>query len=326
MHPISQPTFYLDNIHLVKQHQAVDNGRAELQNGLNYHYYEGRGRWKEIPDFTSMTHKIQGSIANFDIGIGKPKKVFGMVYEGYIFLEEDGEYTFYTKSDDGNQLYIDDELVVDVPKDKNGEEESGTHQLERGYHAIKVLFFDNHKKHSLEVKYQGPNIIKQDVPDSILFLSAPGGDGELGRIQYEWWTKVKKELIWYLLNDKDYPNHPDGIEFLDTFETPLDWHNDYGARLRGYIHPPVDGEYYFWIAGDEQNELRLSADDNSQNAAIIAYSITATDYREWDKYETQASAPIYLEAGKRYYIEALHKEEKEDDHLSVAWQIPRRCP
>ncbi|MGC4101744.1 PA14 domain-containing protein [Ferruginibacter sp.] len=37
----------------------------------------------------------------------------GFVYNGYININKTGIYEFYTTSDDGSLLYIDEELVVD---------------------------------------------------------------------------------------------------------------------------------------------------------------------------------------------------------------------
>jgi hypothetical protein len=47
-----------------------------------------------------------------------------------------------------------------------------------------------------------------------------------------------------------------------------------------------------------------------------------TPYRGWNAFAEQKSALIRLEAGRRYYIEALHKEAGSGDHLSVGWQGP----
>ena len=47
-----------------------------------------------------------------------------------------------------------------------------------------------------------------------------------------------------------------------------------------------------------------------------------TNVRQWDKYARQKSERIYLEAGRPYYIEALHKEGVGSDHLAVGWQLP----
>ncbi len=38
--------------------------------------------------------------------------------------------------------------------------------------------------------------------------------------------------------------------------------------------------------------------------------------------QNKKSKPIHLEAGKRYYIEALHHEATADDSLAVGWQLP----
>lgn len=38
------------------------------------------------------------------------------------------------------------------------------------------------------------------------------------------------------------------------------------------------------------------------------------------------SEPVHLEAGKRYYIETLFKEDLVGDHLQVAWQMPGQPP
>jgi large repetitive protein len=92
--------------------------------------------------------------------------------------------------------------------------------------------------------------------------------------------------------------------------------------VRGFVCPPVSGNYTFWIAGDDNVELYLSTSEDPAKKVRIAYVATYTNYREWNKFSTQKSAAISLVAGNRYYIEALHKEAYYSDHLSVGWQIP----
>src|SRR5690606_20284224 len=43
---------------------------------------------------------------------------------------------------------------------------------------------------------------------------------------------------------------------------------------------------------------------------------------EWTKQASQQSVKVTLEAGKRYYIEAVMLEIWGDDHLAVGWQLP----
>ncbi|MEM6344773.1 MAG: PQQ-dependent sugar dehydrogenase [Bacteroidota bacterium] len=109
---------------------------------------------------------------------------------------------------------------------------------------------------------------------------------------------------------------------LNLFEIPVNAAEYYGARVRGYICPPVSGDYSFWIASDDKGELWLSTDDNPVNAARIAYVPGWTSSRLWTKYPEQQSATYALNAGQRYYIEAIVKERAGGDNLAVGWTLP----
>ena len=97
----------------------------------------------------------------------------------------------------------------------------------------------------------------------------------------------------------------------------------YGARFRGYVHPPVTGQYTFWIAADDSAELWLSPDDRAENKRRICQAAEwSLFFHNWWQNSEQESSPMILEAGRRYYIEALHKEGGGGDFFSVAWQPP----
>jgi len=118
--------------------------------------------------------------------------------------------------------------------------------------------------------------------------------------------------------------NPSGVPVISTL-TAFEANNKgdfFAARILGYICPPQTGNYTFWISGDDATRLTLSTDANPANAQLIAYSTSRTNFREYKKYASQKSAPIYLEAGKKYYIEAQHAEFWAGDHVTVAWQLP----
>jgi hypothetical protein len=115
---------------------------------------------------------------------------------------------------------------------------------------------------------------------------------------------------------------PQSSNEITVFEAPSDAGNNFGQRIRGFICPPQTGYYTFYIAGDDATELWLSNSALPSGRKKIAYNLSWTAFREWNKFASQKSAPVLLEAGKRYYIDALHKEGAGDDHLSVAWQLP----
>jgi signal transduction histidine kinase len=120
----------------------------------------------------------------------------------------------------------------------------------------------------------------------------------------------------------DYPAKPSGQEVEPSFEAPTDWAKHYLTRMRGFLRPPADGEYTFWIAGDDEAELFLSSNRDAANVKQIAFAPRATWPREWDRYPQQKSEPLFLKAGQVYYIEALQRQWRGHDCLAIAWQGP----
>ena len=125
-----------------------------------------------------------------------------------------------------------------------------------------------------------------------------------------------------LTSDINYPTNPNGRALITSFEGPTNWADYYGTRIRGYLYPPADGNYTFWIASDDAGSLRLSTDDDPCHAVQIAYVANWTDSRQWNKEGNQQSSPKPLLARHKYYIEALQKEGGGGDNIAVAWQGP----
>ncbi|WP_075186608.1 glycoside hydrolase [Teredinibacter haidensis] len=117
-------------------------------------------------------------------------------------------------------------------------------------------------------------------------------------------------------------SNADTVDELVILETETDMGDSYGTRIRGYLCPPLTGEYTFWISGDNSVELWLSSNSNPVNTARVAYHTDWTNPREWTKYASQESAPVELDAGTLYYIEVLHKENSGGDNLAVGWKLP----
>jgi peptidoglycan/xylan/chitin deacetylase (PgdA/CDA1 family) len=138
----------------------------------------------------------------------------------------------------------------------------------------------------------------------------------------EWWTGIEGNDISSLTSDVNYPDNPVGRALVVTLEGPVNWQDDYGTRIRGFLYPPENGDYTFWIASDANSELWLSTDADSANAVRIAHVSGYTGSQEWNKYPEQQSSAISLVGGQRYYIEVLHKAGIGEDNIAVAWQGP----
>ncbi|MEJ8843640.1 T9SS type A sorting domain-containing protein [Lacibacter sp. H375] len=143
-----------------------------------------------------------------------------------------------------------------------------------------------------------------------------------GSILREYWTCINGSTISSLTSNVNYPNNPTGSVQLTSLEGPTNWTNNYGTRIRGYVHPATSGSYTFWVAGNDNTDLYLSTSDNPANSSRIAYVNGSTNSRQWNKYASQQSVTINLTAGQKYYIEVLHKEGTGADNVAVAWQGP----
>ena len=149
----------------VLHHPGVRINRAER--GLYYEYFEGS--WDSLPDFNKLNKVKTGVLSNIDISDRARDNNFGFVFEGLILIQEKGVYSFYTDSDDGSQLFIGDNLVVDNDGLHSMTEAKGSVALDTGYHPIRVTYFEKGGGNSLEVYYDNARFEKRSTPDNLLF-------------------------------------------------------------------------------------------------------------------------------------------------------------
>lgn len=138
-------------------------------NGWNYSYYEGD--WNKIPDFTTLK-PIKSGKSNFidPAGLKLRKNQFAIEYNAYINIAVDDEYTFYTISDEGSKLFIDENLVVNNDGIHTPRECLGKIKLTPGKHKIRIEYFEANYAEYLSLSYQTKSMPKQLVPISELFF------------------------------------------------------------------------------------------------------------------------------------------------------------
>ncbi|MCI0535519.1 MAG: DUF4082 domain-containing protein [Verrucomicrobiales bacterium] len=120
-------------------------------------------------------------------------------------------------------------------------------------------------------------------------------------------------------------NQPDAVSLLNSFEAPRRGGGEYGQRVSGWLVPPTTGAYVFFVASDNDSELWLSTNQDPANKQLIAGVTGNTASRQWNKYpdtQNNAAAPVALQAGQAYYVEALVKEDTDEDNLAVGWVLP----
>lgn len=136
---------------------------------LMYTIYSGDD-WKKLPDFSSLKYASKGK--TYEISLDEIEDKIGsntaVVYEGWINIIYAGDYSFSTISDDGSQLFIDDNLVVDNDGDHGVQEKEGSIRLTEGKHKIKVAYFNSGGGFYLNCLYSGPDVPKQIISPNVL--------------------------------------------------------------------------------------------------------------------------------------------------------------
>jgi hypothetical protein len=128
--------------------------------------------------------------------------------------------------------------------------------------------------------------------------------------------------------------------YITLAESAVNFGANYANRISGFFIPPEDGDYVFFVAGDDNTDLFLSTDDKPANKKLIAQETGWSAYRRWntpggtstaaDKRSDQspnsqwpgaagAGATITLVKGNLYYIEADHEEGGGGDNLGVTY-------
>lgn len=122
-----------------------------------------------------------------------------------------------------------------------------------------------------------------------------------------------------------FPRYPDEEKIITESFQVEDNTEDYGQVFLGFLHPAKSGSYRFAIASDDSSELWLSPSEDPEKKSMIARVFTAesaawTQKNELHKYPDQISKDVTLRAGKRYYIEVVHKQGSGDGFVQVFWK------
>lgn len=160
-----------------------------------------------------------------------------------------------------------------------------------------------------------------DYPVTSANYSIISCQGE-GSILMEKWTGLDSSVG---ISSIPVDQAPNKISYLtDVLEVPTSSDLNYGVRVLGYLKAPESGNYTFYIAGDDNVQLRLGTNPDLSSLTRIAYIDGSgwTNSREWDKYPSQKSTAIALTKCQSYPIEALLKQSAGGINMAVRWITP----
>jgi len=174
-------------------------GSANGAEGLLGEYYErdAANPWQ------TLLMKRMDPMVNFSWGDGSPDPSvptdnFMIRWTGEVEAPASGTYTFYTSTDDGIRLWVNNEQLIDNWTDHGTTQDSGDIALTAGQrYSIVLEFYENGGGAVCQLSWSTPTMPREPIPSQYLWV---GGDRPYSR----------------------HPNPADGTIIRDTW-TSLNW-------------------------------------------------------------------------------------------------------
>ncbi len=123
--------------------------------GVVFKYY--RNTFNFVDEMNAATPTEQGNSESIQLPqFAKRqdlKEPFGVTFEGYINVPNDGIYDFELESDDGSVLMIDEETIVNIDGVHNLRSMSGIAPLKKGFHRLRLKYFQNGNESTLNLRW-----------------------------------------------------------------------------------------------------------------------------------------------------------------------------
>jgi hypothetical protein len=154
----------------------------------------------------------------------------------------------------------DKNLIVDNDGLHGVQERSGSVRLPPGKHPVEITFFERTGGQVLEVRYEGPGIAKQLIPNSVLFRrSAPATPG----LDYAYYHGT-----WDNLPNFDALTPVQTGVLSNVSLSPATQGDLFGFKYTGYIQIPTEGIYTFYTTSDDGSRLYIGGGDFSLRHAL----------------------------------------------------------
>ncbi len=147
-----------------------------------------------------------------------------------------------------------------------------------------------------------------------------------GVLKFSYWGDIGGTAVTELLNDARYPNSPDWVGAVYSFNSrdifPDDSNDNYGATIEGWVTPTETDDYWFFLRSDDASELWISTDDTEANLIWWAEETDCCDaFMEPDTGDPATTwMPLRMEAGQSYFLRVIYKEGGGGDYAQVAWR------
>lgn len=146
--------------------------------------------------------------------------------------------------------------------------------------------------------------------------------GEPGDIKWEFWTNIYDNELGELHASYNYPKQPDRVTNISKTQSPLNYDNLMGGRIRGFIKIPETQTVTFNVTGNNKAYFFLSSGTSPTDTTLLASTPEYTAQYDHTAYPSQTADPITLQGETFYYFELVYVENWGWDHAYLFWKNP----
>jgi len=234
-----------------------DGLKAKYYNGMNFE--------------TLVTTQIDSTV-DFEWGPDSPapgvdNDHFSVRWYGQVRSEYTEDYTFYTVTDDGVRLWVNDQLIIDKWVDQSPTEWSGNISLEAGQkYNIRMDFYENTVDATAQLFWSSSSQEKQVIPQINLYSSTGQAGLQAPVLNDPVLGEERIDLSWSLVIDATGYKVKYGTE-SGVYPNVVDVGDTLAYSVTGL---PADATYYFVVlAYDEEEES-----DHSNEKSITIGPLT----------------------------------------------------
>lgn len=158
--------------------------QVRVPRGLNGKFFSTPSALDKLPQFPvgkdfpllkdSSVASLNYASSNSFGQLGLTTRFIGL-FTGVVNVPASGKWTFFSESDDGSRVYVDDILVVNNDGLHPMVEKGNSVDLAKGSHTIRVEFFNGDGPGGLVLRWAGPNVAKQAIPASAFTTASTSG-------------------------------------------------------------------------------------------------------------------------------------------------------
>jgi hypothetical protein len=156
------------------------------------------------------------------------------------------------------------------------------------------------------------------------FLDSVSGASVRGSIRAEYWYNIPGNTVSsFITETPNYPKKPDYETYIQSSQLVATNDTNYGVRISGYVYPPVDGSYTFYVKG-ENVQAELSLKNRESELIKVPVGKWESLSNNWSLQNSgQSESQKEYTAGEKYYIEAVVKAgTATPNHFEIGWKRP----